>query len=68
LHSVLAWGFAQMQLNRVQALVHPQNQASLQLLERLGFQPEGRLREAGYWAGRHHDLLQLSLLRREFRP
>jgi len=52
----------------VQALVHPQNQASLQLLERLGFQPEGRLREAGYWAGRHHDLLQLSLLRREFRP
>lgn len=68
LRTVLAWGFAQMQLNRVQALVHPQNQASLQLLERLGFEQEGRLREAGYWAGRHHDLLQLSLLRREFRP
>jgi RimJ/RimL family protein N-acetyltransferase len=30
-------------------------------------QQEGRLREAGYWLGEHCDLLQLSLLRAEFK-
>lgn len=66
LQAILAWGFAQMQLNRVEALVHADNAASLQLLARLGFQHEGRQREVAYWGGQHHDLLQLSLLRRDW--
>jgi len=57
-----------MQLNRIEATVHPENQACLKLLERLGFVQEGRLRQAGFWLGEHHDLLQLSLLRAEFEP
>jgi len=63
LEAVLAWGFTHMQLNRVEALVHPRNQACLSLLERQGFSQEGRLREAGFWSGRHCDLLMLSRLR-----
>ena len=55
-----------MDLNRVEAQVHPDNRASLALLKKLGFVEEGRLREVGYWAGVHHDLLQYSLLRREW--
>lgn len=34
----------------------------------LGFQCEGLLRSAGFWDGRHHDLLSFSLLATEFAP
>lgn len=67
LASVLAWGFRAMELNRVEAHVHPDNRASLALLGRLGFVEEARLREVGYWAGAHHDLMLYSLLKREWR-
>jgi ribosomal-protein-alanine N-acetyltransferase len=67
LSAVLAWGFGEMGLNRVEAQVHPHNAASLALLRKLGFVEEGLQREAGYWAGSHHDLLLHSLLQREWR-
>lgn len=66
LSAALAWGFDQMELNRVEAQVHPANTASIRLLAKLGFVQEGCMREAGFWLGNHHDLLQFSLLRREF--
>jgi [ribosomal protein S5]-alanine N-acetyltransferase len=64
---VLAWGFREMELNRVEAHVHPDNRASLALLATMGFVQEARLREIGYWAGSHHDLMLHSLLKREWR-
>ncbi|NBF10806.1 GNAT family N-acetyltransferase [Pseudomonas sp. Fl4BN1] len=63
LQAIVRWGFEQMALNRIEAQVHPQNLASLRLLERAGFVREGLAREAGYWLGGHHDLVQCSLLR-----
>ena len=65
LSAVLEWGFEHMVLNRVEAQVHPSNMASIKLVARLGFHQEGRSREAGFWLGEHHDLLQFSLLRRD---
>jgi ribosomal-protein-alanine N-acetyltransferase len=65
LEAILGWGFAHMGLNRIEAQVHPQNLASLKLLERAGFVREGVSRQAGYWLGAHHDLVQCSLLREE---
>jgi ribosomal-protein-alanine N-acetyltransferase len=62
LQAIITWGFREMQLNRIEAQVHPDNTASLAVLDALGFLQEGRQREAGYWAGRHHDLLQYALL------
>ncbi len=63
LNAIITWGFRDVQqLNRIEAQVHPDNLASLALLEALGFLREGRQQEAGYWAGRHHDLLQYALL------
>lgn len=59
----LKWGFSHMTLNRVDALVHPENARSLSLLEGIGFVKEGTLRQAGFWGSAHHDLIQLSLLR-----
>ena len=65
--AILAWGFTKMDLNRVEAQVHPENRASSALLRRLGFVEEARLREVGYWAGSHHDLMLHSLLKAEWR-
>ena len=62
LEAMINWGFRKAHLNRIEAQVHPDNTASLALLATLGFLKEGRQREAGYWAGRHHDLLQYALL------
>lgn len=66
LRSTLDWGFEHMQLHRIEALVHPQNGASLKLLQHLGFEREGTLREAGFWKGERHDLEVLGLLVREW--
>lgn len=63
--SVVSWGFREMELNRVEAQTHPNNTRSIALLSRLGFTEEGRLRQAAYWAGQYHDMLQFSLLRSE---
>jgi ribosomal-protein-alanine N-acetyltransferase len=67
LRAILGWGFTQMQLNRVEALVHPHNEASWRLLQRLGFQREGLQREVGHWGGQFHDMWGYALLQREWR-
>ena len=66
--AVLNFGFSNrffFELNRVQALTSLENIASISLLRKFGFQPEGILREYGYWDHRFHDLRIFSLLRRE---
>jgi ribosomal-protein-alanine N-acetyltransferase len=68
LEAALAWGLPQMSLNRIEARIHPDNARSRTLARRLGFIPEGVLREAGFWGGRHHDMQQWSLLAQEYRP
>jgi [ribosomal protein S5]-alanine N-acetyltransferase len=64
--AVLDWGFENMELNRVEAQAHRENMASINLLCKLGFTEEGRMREAGFWLGKHHDLQLFALLRREY--
>lgn len=63
---ILGWGFEHMELNRIEAQVHPKNTASIRLLEKLGFVQEGYMREAGFWLGEHHDLKHFALLRRDY--
>ncbi|WP_028103736.1 GNAT family N-acetyltransferase [Pseudoduganella violaceinigra] len=67
LRAVIAWGWGHMQLNRIEAQVHPENADSLRSLAKLGFKREGLLRQAGYWSERYHDLYQYSLLRDEWK-
>lgn len=66
LTAVLDFGFNRMALNRIEALVKPDNVASLGLLRKLGFRQEGVLRQYGYWHGRYHDLAIFSLLKFEW--
>ncbi|MBL8093246.1 MAG: GNAT family N-acetyltransferase [Anaerolineales bacterium] len=63
---IIAFGFGDMDLNRIEAIVHPENAASLKLLERHGFVREGLLREALCRDGVYYDHWLLSLLRREW--
>ncbi|GAB7126637.1 GNAT family protein [Silvimonas sp. JCM 19000] len=65
LRAALGWGWARMELNRVEAQIHPANAASIRLVEKLGFVREGLLRQAGYWNGQYQDLVQFGLLRAE---
>ena len=64
---VMRFGFEVMHLNRLEARCKIENEVSSHLLERLGMQYEGLLREHSYWKGAYHDLKLYSLLKREFK-
>jgi [ribosomal protein S5]-alanine N-acetyltransferase len=65
LRAMLHYGFVQENLNRIEALVMPGNDASVRVLAKLGFQREGILRQYGYWKNEYWDLQMFSLLRSE---
>jgi ribosomal-protein-alanine N-acetyltransferase len=66
LGAVLGFGFREMALNRVEADVTVGNEASVRVLEKLGFHQEGLSRQRGFWKGDYHDLLMFGLLRHEW--
>ncbi len=66
LKAVLSYGFTELALNRVTALVHTENKASRHVLKKLGFTVEGTLREHEYLYGQFADVITLGLLKREF--
>jgi ribosomal-protein-alanine N-acetyltransferase len=67
LTAVLEFGFNEISLHRIQAEMHPDNNASIALATRLGFRFEGVHREQAFWSGRYHDLNCYSLLAGEWR-
>lgn len=66
LTAIIGFGFQQMHLNRIEADVTLANAASMRVLEKLGFQQEGILRQAGYWKNQFHDLRLYALLQDEY--
>lgn len=65
LQAIIKTGFAEMSLNRIDALVMPENVPSIRLLEKIGFKNEGLLREYENWGDKGFtDLYILSLLRK----
>lgn len=67
LTAIIALGFGAMNLNRIEAVVMPENSASIGLLEKLGFHPEGLLREYENWDSKGFaDLWMFSLLSKEW--
>ncbi|MBR7794485.1 MAG: GNAT family N-acetyltransferase [Bacillota bacterium] len=61
---VLSYGFDLMGLNRIGAVVFIENDASNKLLEKVGFQKEGVLRDYMYQGGKAYDTYVYSLLRK----
>jgi ribosomal-protein-alanine N-acetyltransferase len=68
LGAVIDLGFNVMGLNRIEAVVMPENLPSLLLLEKLGFFNEGVLKEYENWGQKGFtDLCMLSLLKNRWR-
>ena len=65
LQAAIRNGFEHMKLNRIEAIVYVKNNPCIRLLERLGFQKEGTLRDYCYLNGKFHDQYIFSLLRKE---
>jgi ribosomal-protein-alanine N-acetyltransferase len=67
IHCLLQYGFEQLQLNRIEAIVDPTNTNSYKLLDRLGFQREGLHRQAFYEKGRFIDVYIYSMLQGDYK-
>lgn len=66
LRLIIVFGFDEMALNRIEADASIHNSASINLMKSLGFVQEGIQREQYYEDGAYHDLVLLSLLRRDW--
>lgn len=66
LEAIIRYGFSELHLNRIEAIVAPDNIPSLRLLEKNGFVLEGRLRKHYPAENGFEDSLILGLLREEY--
>jgi ribosomal-protein-alanine N-acetyltransferase len=66
LNKVLEYGFTELKLHRVEALIAAENQPSLKLLQRYGFTKEGTMREDYVVEGKNEDSDCYSLLKWEW--
>jgi RimJ/RimL family protein N-acetyltransferase len=66
MQTLLRYGFQQLNLHRIYLRVFSENQRAVHLYEKLGFQQEGRWRQAEFRSGRYHDILWMGLLRDEW--
>ena len=66
LSAILNFGFISMALNRIEVDTSIYNDASANLLRRLGFQQEGHQRQQYYEDNEYHDLLLFGLLSQEW--
>ena len=64
--ALVAHGFSELNLSRIEAHVSPEHLPSQRVLEKCGFVPEGILRQHEMIKGRWHDSKIYSLLRDEF--
>ena len=63
---LVRFAFENLELHRLEADIDPRNDASIRLVERLGFQREGLLRERWIVAGEINDTVLYGLLAREW--
>jgi ribosomal-protein-alanine N-acetyltransferase len=66
LKAILQYGFEQMDLHRVEALIGPTNTPSIRLAEGLGFTKEGHLRDHYHKNGNIQDSLFYAMLKPEY--
>lgn len=66
LPTVIQFAFERLDLRRIEADADPRNAASIHVLERLGFQREGLLRECYLQLGEVQDAMLFGLLRRDW--
>ncbi|TBX66585.1 N-acetyltransferase [Flavobacterium silvisoli] len=65
--AVVAYGFNQMNLHSIEAVIDPANVASERVLQKNGFVKEAHILENEYWDGKFWDTVIYSLLKRNFK-
>lgn len=63
---ILQYAFREMNLHRVGLDIIAYNESAIRLYQKVGFQLEGRLREAVWREGHHYDRLEMGLLAPEW--
>lgn len=66
LNEVIKYGFEKLGLNRIEAMVTPDNISSKKLLEKCGFKEEGYLRDYFFEKSGFVDIAIYSILKKEF--
>ncbi len=64
--AIIRYGFLEMELNRIEANVYPENTSSEELLKKLGFRFEGLLKEYAYFREKYQDLNMFSFLKKDY--
>lgn len=64
--AIIRYGFHELELNRIEAIVYPENTSSEELLKKLGFGFEGLLREYAYFREKYQDLNMFSFLKKDY--
>ncbi len=64
--AIIPYGFKELELNRMEAFIHPENMPSIKLVLRAGFLEEGRLREHYCKDGVTGDSLVYGLLHKDW--
>lgn len=67
LKAFVEYGFTNLGVHRIEAHVEPDNVASGKVLEKIGFQKEGLLRERIYNKGNYQDMIYYGLLKTDDR-
>jgi ribosomal-protein-alanine N-acetyltransferase len=65
-HAVMDWGFQTMSINKIFATCDIRNTGSWRVMEKLGMQREGLLRNHFKWQGEFKDEYYYGILRREW--
>jgi len=68
LKAIVRYGFEEMKLNRIEALIAPHNEPSLRLVQKLGFVKEGHLRQHYYKNNIMEDSFFFALLKQDYHP
>ena len=66
LQLLLNYGFCELRLHRIYAIIFGYNEASIKFFEKNRFKLEGRHREARFWDGKFHDELVYGILDYEY--
>ncbi len=67
IEKVIEYGFSEMNLNRIEAFIGPDNVPSLKLIEKMNFKKEGQLRQHYFKNNQLEDSLVFSLLKDDFK-
>ncbi|WP_333695956.1 GNAT family N-acetyltransferase [Flavobacterium sp.] len=67
INRVLDYGFNVLNFHSVEAVVDPENQASIRVLEKNGFVKEAHFLENEFWDGKFWDSVVFSILKRNFK-